>query len=197
MKKLFLILILLNAILIPVFTQNLNFIYVQLEYEMDFTLVKEKLDYLINNEFENEQFILLYANSKPMKVETKRNKIFEIENAISNTQNYTIQMPDVKDFFIKISKENKIYQIVNDYGVQKLIFNSKYNTINFYCFVGNKFFDDDFHNEVLANFIFATDLQQSKPINIYYYDTSNLTAEVIHFDSFYKNNLINVELINK
>jgi hypothetical protein len=157
---------------------------------MDYSLVNQKLNYLINNELDKQQFVLLYANSNPMKIVDKQNEISEIRSQISSNQNYVVQMIDLKNNFLKIFQNNEICEVNNE----KLTLINKYKNINFYCFVGKDFFKSDFQDGIFADFLFASDLQNEKAINIYYYNTSDLTNELIQFGDFYNNNLINIEL---
>ncbi len=173
------------------FSQNFNFIYIQLDYEMDYSLVKQKLNYLINNELEKQDFVLLYANSNPIRIiEQNQFSDSEISSQISSNQNYAVQMADIKNIFLRIISDKEICQISNE----KLILTNRYKKINFYCFVGNDFFENGFQDSVFANFLFSSDLQHEKAINFYYYNTSGLTLETIQFGNFYNDNSINLEL---
>jgi hypothetical protein len=191
-KKAFFIAVGYCSCLMSVVAQDFNLIYIQLDKDMDFNLVNQTVDYLVSNELENQKNILLYANSNPITVTSKVEDIYDIKNSISNNHNYVVQTTNVNEKFLDIFKDNEICQL--DDNNKRLKKNSLYQNINFHFFVGNDFFDSGFQNDVLANFLFASDLQNDKTIHIFYYSTSNLTNEMIGFDNFYNNNSFNIEL---
>lgn len=186
-SKVFILLYLFNC---AMFAQNFNLIYIQLDYEMDYSLVNQKLNYLISNELDNQDYVLIYANSFPVKIANRQADISVIRSQISSNQNFYVQMDIVKRIFLKTMLDNKMCEVDND----EFSSTNTYKKINFYCFVGTDFFDNGFHDNVFATFLFSSNLQKNKSISFYYYNTFDLTIDKIQFSEFYSNNLVNIEL---
>lgn len=184
--------------------ENFNLIYIQLDYEMDYALVNQKLDNLISDELDKQDFILLYANTQPSLV--LRNSIEQpidlgyIHQLISNNQSYYIQTVDIKNTFIKIF-DNHAICIRQNTIPPSLAKNPKYKNINIYCMVGRDFFNNGYQNDILGSVLFASNLQQADNVNLHYYDTNPMgdndgatLYELSLFNDFYSDNTINIQV---
>lgn len=204
MRWVFLLLFFLLFLLPGRSQENFNLIYIQLEYEMDYALVNQKLDNLISNELDKQNFILLYANAQPVSVlyNTLEQPIDlgYLHQLISNNQTYHIQMVDVKSVFLKILDNQAVCMRQNTFP-PSLKKNPEYNGINIYCIVGQDFFNSDYHNDILGAILFAGNLHQSENINLHYYDTYSIDNEgrpslyeLSQFNEFYSNNTIKIQV---
>lgn len=184
--------------------ENFNLIYIQLEYEMDYALVNQKLDNLISNDLDKQDFILLYANAQPALV--LRNTLEQpidlgyIHQLISNNQTYHAQIVDIKNTFLKILNEQAVCIRQNTIP-PSIAKNPKYKNINIYCMVGRDFFNNGYQNDILGTVLFAGNLQYADNINLHYYDTypmgyndNSSLYELSLFNDFYSDNTINIQM---
>lgn len=184
--------------------ENFNLIYIQLEYEMDYALVNQKLDNLISNELDKQNFILLYANAQPVSVLSNTIEqpidLGYLHQLISNNQTYHIQMVDVKSAFLKILDNQAVCMQQNTFP-PSLTKNAQYNSVNIYCMVGRDFFNNGYQNDILGVILFAGNLHQVANINLHYYDTYPIgdvdgpsLYELSQFNELYSDNTINIHL---
>jgi hypothetical protein len=184
---------------VAVNAKDFHFVYIALDNTMDFSQVNQKLNSLKNQiRNNNEDFILLFSNSYPKTITSKLNEIDDIQREIANTASFTaIDVPEELNIFLKIFEDNEVCQVVRDTTENKLRIMPKgdYKAISLDFFVGDDFFDSDYNNNLLAKFLFASDLQlKDFNVDIYYYNTSNLNEEKIKFNKIFTGNNLKIHL---
>ena len=196
-KRIFFVFLLMELAVCKITAQDFHFIYISLDNSMSYTQVNDKLSQLMNKiEKDNEEFVVLYTNSFPKIISTSLKNRDRIKNLISNTASITaIDISDELYLFLQIFEENEVCQIKRDTLENKLVVipNNKYKAIAFDFFVGDEFFDLGNQNNLLAKFLFASDLQlKDFNVDINYYDSSNLSADKIKFNEIYRSNNIKI-----
>jgi hypothetical protein len=194
-KKIFVALIFIELLNCNLKAQDFHFIYISLDNSMSYSLVNDKLSQLLNKiEKENEEFVILFTNSYPKTITMNIKDEIKIKSLISNTASTTaIDISDELHLFLDIFEKNEVCQIQRDTLENKLVVRpiNKYKSIAFDFFVGNEFFELGTQNNLLAKFLFASDLQlKDFNVDVNYYDSSNLSTDKIKFSEIYRNNNI-------
>ena len=178
--------------------QEFNLIYIQLDYEMDYGLVNQKLDVLIED-LSSNGFILFYANTLKIiqKDKSAAVDIGDLHHLISNNRVYNLQMTDIQNtLLLTLEKQHLCYL---EHG--RLVPNKQYTNFNFHCFVGNDFFNADYHNQVFGSLLATFDLPNNGEVNIYHYNApldddgereSSQEVSLWQFNEIYSLNPINI-----
>lgn len=167
--------------------QNFNLIYIQLDHDMDYALVNQKLDHLIDQIGQKkESCILFYANTMLVRESdgTSAIDLEELHGLINNNRKYDIQMVDIKNTLLQILGNVPVCEIGPQ---QQLVPNPRYQTFNFHCLVGNSFYE----NNVLEPILFSCGLQNASSVSVYYYKVSSQQPPVL-FNEPFSLNTINI-----
>jgi len=194
-KRIFVVLIFMELFASNLKAQDFHFVYISLDNSMSFSQVNDKLSQLMNKiESDKEEFVVLYTNSFPKIISSSFNDRDKIKNLISNTASITaIDISDELHLFLDIFEKNEVCQIQRDALENKFAVKpkNKYKAIAFDFFVGNEFFELGNQNNLLAKFLFASDLQlKDFNVDVNYYDSSNLSNDKIKFSEIYRSNNI-------
>lgn len=194
-KRVFVVLLFMELFACNIRAQDFHFVYISLDNSMSYSQVNDKLSLLMNMiEKEKEDFVVFYTNSFPKIISTNLKDRDKIKNLISNTASTTaIDISDELHLFLDIFEKNEVCQIKRDTLENKLVVrpNNKYKAIAFDFFVGNEFFELGNQNNLLAKFLFASDLQlKDFNVDVNYYDSSNLSNDKIKFSEIYRSNNI-------
>lgn len=195
LKKLIFAILFIKIFTCSLKAQDFHFVYISLDNSMDYSQVNEKLSQLMNKiERDKEEFVLLYTNSFPKTITTSLKDVDRIKNFISNTASISaIDISNELHLFLEIFEKNEVCQIQMDALENKLVVrpNNKYKAIAFEFFVGNEFFELGNQNNLLAKFLFASDLQlKDFNVDVNYYNSSNLSIDKIKFSEIFRSNNI-------
>lgn len=194
-KRVFVVLLFMELFACNITAQDFHFVYISLDNSMSYSQVNDKLSQLMNKiERDKEEFVLLFTNSFPKIITANIKDEDKIKSLISNTASITaIDISDELHLFLDIFEKNEVCQIQRDTLENKLVVrpNNKYKAIAFDFFVGNEFFELGNQNNLLAKFLFASDLQlKDFNVDVNYYDSSNLSNDKIKFSEIYRSNNI-------
>jgi hypothetical protein len=195
LKKLIVAILFIKIFTCSLTAQDFHFVYISLDNSMDYSQVNEKISQLMNKiERDKEEFVLLYTNSFPKTITTSLKDVDRIKNFISNTASISaIDISNELHLFLEIFEKNEVCQIQMDALENKLVVrpNNKYKAIAFDFFVGNEFFELGNQNNLLAKFLFASDLQlKDFNVDVNYYNSSNLSIDKIKFSEIFRSNNI-------
>ena len=198
-KRIFVSLIFIELFTCNIKAQDFHFVYISLDNSMSYSQVNDKLSQLMNKiERDKEEFVLLFTNSFPKIITANIKDEDKIKSLISNTASITaIDISDELHLFLDIFEKNEVCQIQRDTLENKLVVrpNNKYKAIAFEFFVGNEFFELGNQNNLLAKFLFASDLQlRDFNVDVNYYDSSNLSNDKIKFSEIYRSNNIKTHI---
>jgi hypothetical protein len=183
-KLLLLLLVLFSA---SAFAKEFHFIYIRLDHSMDKDVLKEEIMKL-KSEYANSDFVLFYSNEKVvMDTETWDEK--ELSGLISHQiSTLAISVSEELEFISELLGKYLQLEIVKDtFGLKKIVSKLDYDLINFDCFVGDDFFNNDYQNSLLSRMLFVNSLnQEGFNVDIFYYVCgASYDKETIKFNSQY------------
>jgi len=158
------------------FAKDLHFIYVRLDNSMDAEKLKTQVEKL-KNSFSDNDFILYYSNESTTmdKRSWDRDQLFGLISGQNSS--IAISIPDELEC-ISVPLEKQLQE-------------ESYSAVEFDCFVGDEFFDNDFQNMLLARMLIVNGLMQSKySVSIQYYPCgATYSQEKTKFNPEYNINL--------
>ena len=181
------------------FSKDFHFVYIALDKSMHFDVVNEKLttlsDVITDN---NEEFVLLLSNSYPKFITIKKGDINDVKDMISNTTSFiAINIYEELNVLLNIFEKYEVCKIVEDKQTNQNYVRpiEKYNSVSFHLFVGDDFINMGYQNSLFMKFLFASDLQlKDFNVDLYFYNASNLTDDVLKFNNLFRINNIKTHL---